>query len=141
MKVGCLVNNFTHLDKRCANDKRFVHPTLATSSPYLNTINAGLLGGDVSMANTVFTNYYYGENKDLVTSFKLGAVFGSLGYSVGVGVVNSLSPRLINPALDRSTSVLYQSYANPRAEYIGNSIIGASISSIPSFIDLPDKKK
>ena len=29
MKVGCLVNNFTHLDKRCANDKRFAHPTLA----------------------------------------------------------------------------------------------------------------
>ena len=32
MKVGCLVNNFTHLDKRCANDKRFAHPTLATDS-------------------------------------------------------------------------------------------------------------
>ena len=30
MKVGCLVNNFTHLDKRCANDKRFAHPTLAS---------------------------------------------------------------------------------------------------------------
>ena len=27
--MGCLVNNFTHLDKRCANDKRFAHPTLA----------------------------------------------------------------------------------------------------------------
>ena len=29
MKVGCLVNNFKHLGKRCANGKRFAHPTLA----------------------------------------------------------------------------------------------------------------
>ena len=29
MKVGCLVSDCIYLDKRCANDKRFAHPTLA----------------------------------------------------------------------------------------------------------------
>lgn len=72
---------------------------------------------------------------------KSSTAFGSIGYLAGVGATNYLSPRLFNPALDRSTSVLYQSYINPKAEYIGNAVIGTTISSVPSFVDLPDKKK
>ena len=41
MKVGCLVNNFTHLDKRCANDKRFAHPTLAGETTTLYRVYGG----------------------------------------------------------------------------------------------------
>ena len=57
MKVGCLVNNFTHLDKRCANDKRFAHPTLAAK--YYN-----------------YDQDHPVDNKVLLTTGSLGALSG-----------------------------------------------------------------
>lgn len=54
MKVGCLVNNCIDLDKRCANDKRFAHPTLAT---FAICITLAFLNGCASVKVTPPTEH------------------------------------------------------------------------------------
>ena len=113
----------------------------STSSPYLNTLNSGLLGGTVSYVNTSFTNAYYNETKDPLASFGIGAFFGIAGYRSGYSATNFLSTRLTNPSINRNAPMVYQNYINPRADYIGNTGLGTVVSNISSFIETPDKKK
>ena len=113
----------------------------STSSPYLNTLNSGLLGGSVSYINTSFTNSYYDENKDPVFSFGVGFGFGATGSYFGGLTSKALSVPLVNPIINRNAPIIYQNYSNPRADYWGNAVLGTTISNIPSFIDTSEKRK
>ena len=62
-------------------------------------------------------------------------------YSFGGFATNALSNSWLPPMINKNVPALYQSYISPKADYLGNTVLGTTISSIPSFIDTPDKKK
>lgn len=113
-----------------------------TSTPNygLNMFNAGLLGGANATADTVFTNNYYGENKDPIYSDALGFAFGSSGYSHGRYEAARLFRTSLKPEFNPKIPRLNQSYISPRADYRGNVAIGTVIGNAPSTFDLPEKK-
>ena len=115
---------------------------LAGTNAYRNAI----LGGSVNATNTAVANGTYGEDKSVLVSFGIGALFGGFGTVGGKVVTSTLSSALPayvggvapNPSLP---ALLYKfGVPNPYPGYIGF-WVSQGISNVPSFYDFGSSSK
>jgi len=100
---------------------------------------AGALG-----TNTAFNNAFYGESTNVWFAGGLGAVFGGLGPRFGARVESSLAPYITNVPRIPITGPAYIPSESTRLlsvpSHLG-SLVGNTVSNVPSFIPLDNGKQ
>ena len=99
-----------------------------------------LLGGSINAANTVGTNWLYGENENVGNAFLNGAIFSGIGTTGGIAI-KSISEKVFpmytgGVPTNPNIPILLQNFGKPNP-IPGN--LGSSseqlLSNVPSFLN------